>query len=51
MDGGENPPITINVLGELTVLRDGAVVPLPPSKKTRALLAYLAVKATALPAC
>src|SRR4051794_12275099 len=35
--------LEIRVLGPLTVLRDGAPVPLPPSKKTRALLGYLAV--------
>jgi DNA-binding SARP family transcriptional activator len=31
------------VLGELQVLRDGQPLALPPSKKTRALLAYLAL--------
>jgi DNA-binding SARP family transcriptional activator/pimeloyl-ACP methyl ester carboxylesterase len=36
-------PLQIQVLGELTVLREGREVVLPPSKKTRALLAYLAV--------
>jgi DNA-binding SARP family transcriptional activator len=35
--------LEIRLLGELTVLRGGNVVPLPPSKKTRALLAYLVV--------
>lgn len=35
--------LEIRVLGELTVRRGGSVVPLPPSKKTRALLAYLVV--------
>ncbi len=35
--------IEINVLGDLEVLRDGEPVELPPSRKTRALLAYLAV--------
>jgi DNA-binding SARP family transcriptional activator len=33
--------IEIRLLGELEVQRDGETVPLPPSKKTRALLAYL----------
>jgi DNA-binding SARP family transcriptional activator len=33
--------IEIRLLGELEVQRDGKTVPLPPSKKTRALLAYL----------
>ena len=36
-------PLQIKVLGELAVLRDGHEVALPPSRKTRALLAYLAV--------
>ena len=36
-------PLQIKVLGELMVLRDGQEIALPPSKKTRALLAYLAV--------
>jgi len=35
--------LTLNVLGKVEVLRDGEAVELPPSKKTRALLAYLAV--------
>jgi pimeloyl-ACP methyl ester carboxylesterase/DNA-binding SARP family transcriptional activator/tetratricopeptide (TPR) repeat protein len=35
--------VEIRVLGDLAVLRDGAAVQLPPSKKTRALLAFLAV--------
>jgi DNA-binding SARP family transcriptional activator len=34
--------LTLNLLGDLEVLRDGQVLPLPPSKKTRALLGYLA---------
>jgi pimeloyl-ACP methyl ester carboxylesterase len=36
-------PLQIRVLGELRVARDGKPLPLPASKKTRALLAYLAV--------
>lgn len=36
-------PLQIKVLGELAMLRDGREITLPPSKKTRALLAYLAV--------
>ncbi|WP_284311427.1 alpha/beta fold hydrolase [Labrys miyagiensis] len=36
-------PLQIKVLGELLVLRDAQEILLPPSKKTRALLAYLAV--------
>jgi len=35
--------LQISVLGELKVTRRGEIVPLPRSKKTRALLAYLAV--------
>jgi pimeloyl-ACP methyl ester carboxylesterase/DNA-binding SARP family transcriptional activator len=35
--------LSIKVLGELAVTRDGAAAALPPSRKTRALLAYLAV--------
>jgi DNA-binding SARP family transcriptional activator len=31
-------------LGDFTVLRDGAPLPLPPSKKTRALLAWLCLQ-------
>jgi TolB-like protein/DNA-binding SARP family transcriptional activator len=32
----------LRLLGEIEVARDGVSMPLPPSKKTRALLAYLA---------
>jgi hypothetical protein len=35
--------LEIRVLGEFAVLRNGENVCLPPSRKTRALLAYLAV--------
>lgn len=35
--------LQIKVLGELVVVRDGQEIVLPPSRKTRALLAYLAV--------
>src|SRR4051794_41975352 len=35
--------LQIKVLGELAVLREGREIVLPASKKTRALLAYLAV--------
>lgn len=31
----------VDIIGELRVTRNGEAVPLPPSKKTRALLAYL----------
>ncbi|HEX7505124.1 MAG TPA: AAA family ATPase, partial [Polyangia bacterium] len=35
--------LQIRLLGELALYRHGRALPLPPSKKTRALLAYLAV--------
>ncbi len=35
------PVLTLRLLGELAVLRDGVALPLPPSRKTRALLGYL----------
>ena len=35
--------LEIKVLGDLQVLRDGTAAALPPSRKTRALLAYLAL--------
>jgi TolB-like protein/DNA-binding SARP family transcriptional activator len=35
--------LELRVLGELEVIRDGAPAILPPSRKTRALLAYLAL--------
>ena len=35
--------LEIRVLGGVEVIRDGATVTLPPSRKTRALLAYLAL--------
>lgn len=38
--------LQINLLGDLEVRRDGAALPLPPSRKTRALLAYLVLKGT-----
>lgn len=37
--------LEIRLLGELEVLRDGTAVPLPASRKSRALLAYLAATA------
>lgn len=37
--------LSIKTLGELTVSRDGRPLDLPPSKRTRALLAYLAITA------
>lgn len=35
--------LDIRFLGEFKLLRDGREVPLPPSRKTRALLAWLAL--------
>ena len=43
VSGGWSPVLTLGLLGPLCMERDGASVPLPQSKKTRALLAYLAV--------
>jgi len=37
--------LQISVLGELQVLTNGETVSLPPSRKTRALIAYLAILA------
>jgi DNA-binding SARP family transcriptional activator/pimeloyl-ACP methyl ester carboxylesterase len=37
--------LQVSVLGNLAVVSDGAAMQLPPSRKTRALLAYLAVTA------
>ena len=39
------PTLELRFLGEMRVLRDGRRVELPPSKKTRALLAYLVLNA------
>jgi DNA-binding SARP family transcriptional activator len=36
-------PLALNFLGDLSVTRQGELLPLPPSRKTRALLAYLAL--------
>ena len=41
--GRERHVLEVRVLGELEVVRDGAPVTLPHSRKTRALLAYLAL--------
>lgn len=41
MAGESASRLTISLLGELTVSRGGVALPLPPSKKTRALLGYL----------
>src|SRR6188768_4052452 len=37
--------LELRFLGEFGVIRDGRPLPLPPSKKTRALLAYLGLTA------
>lgn len=39
----QDAPLALKFLGQMAVLRDGAAVDLPRSKKTRALLAYLAL--------
>src|SRR5436853_702927 len=41
----ENEPLRVSVLGNLAVLRHRTKMQLPRSRKTRALLAYLAVTA------
>ena len=41
--GSEPAALELRLLGELELRRDGTVVPLPQSKKTRGLLAYLAL--------
>ncbi len=38
------PDLELRFLGDFEVLRDGRPLPLPPSKKTRALLAYLSLQ-------
>ena len=38
------PELQLRFLGDFEVLRDGKPLPLPPSKKTRALLAYLCLQ-------
>ena len=35
--------LELHFLGDFEVVRDGKPLPLPPSKKTRALLAYLSL--------
>jgi hypothetical protein len=40
---GTSAGLEIRVLGDFAVARDGAPIDLPPSRKTRALLAYLAI--------
>ena len=44
-----NPPgvLRIRLLGDLALQRNGVVVPLPPSRRTRALLGYLVATETA----
>lgn len=39
----EPKPLVLKLLGEIEVVRGGKRLELPPSKKTRALLAYLAM--------
>lgn len=42
-----NGCLELRLLGELRLYRDGREIALPPSKKTRALLAYLVATGTA----
>lgn len=42
---GHSMSLSIRTLGEMTVFHNGKAVDLPPSKRTRALLAYLAITA------
>ncbi|WP_246674246.1 alpha/beta fold hydrolase [Mesorhizobium sp. B4-1-1] len=42
---GDQHMLELRVLGDFQVMRDGQPLDLPPSRKTRALLAYLAVTA------
>jgi DNA-binding SARP family transcriptional activator/energy-coupling factor transporter ATP-binding protein EcfA2 len=46
-DAPAQPGLGIRLLGELLVLRAGCAVPLPASKRTRALLGYLVATGTA----
>ena len=43
MGTAQIPQFRLSVLGDLQVLRDGRALALPPSRKTRALLGYLAL--------
>lgn len=43
------PELTLRLLGPMTLLRHGVPVTLPPSRKVRALLAYLAVAPGSVP--
>src|SRR5258708_35773948 len=38
--------LSVRLLGEIALVRDGVPLALPPSKKTRALLAYLVATAS-----
>jgi TolB-like protein/DNA-binding SARP family transcriptional activator/Tfp pilus assembly protein PilF len=40
---GQQPELTLKLLGEMAVIVDGKTIAMPRSKKTRALLAYLAI--------
>ena len=42
MDGGVKSGLALRLLGPLRIERDGEPIDLPPSKKARALLGYLA---------
>src|SRR5687767_5410736 len=39
----ERPALSLQLLGPMTIVRDGTPLDLPPSRKVRALIAYLAL--------
>ncbi len=43
LDGVGSPTLELKMLGPLRLLRDGSALALPPSRKVRALLAYLSL--------
>jgi DNA-binding SARP family transcriptional activator len=47
--GAGREPIQVRMLGPMTIRRDGIALVLPPSRKVRALLAYLALAPQAVP--
>ncbi len=47
--GRDDLPLHVQLLGALTISRNGAALKLPASRKVRALLAYLALAPHAVP--
>ena len=43
MASGDGPAVEVQLIGAMTVRRAGIELPLPASRKTRALFAYLAM--------